>query len=92
MRHQLAAGGGREAVHHGDHRLRQRTSFCIIALHDEEAPRPRPANMSAHLLQVVAGAEGAAGAGDHHHAHRFVGGEGDRAACNAAQERRERAR
>ncbi len=72
-RHQLAARGGGDAVHARDHGLRQ-----LGELHHELPAQAEQALLevervvAAHLLEVVAGAEGLALAGDDHHAHRLV--------------------
>ena len=75
-RHQLAARRGGDAVHTGDHRLRQ-----LGELHHELAAQAEQALLelelviAAHLLEVVPGAKGLAFAGQHHHAHAVVGGD-----------------
>lgn len=67
MRHQLAT--------RSDHRLWQPRQHHVTAapenIRDEGA-----VGMGAHFLQVMAGAEGLAGAGDDHHSHAGVAGDG----------------
>ena len=74
--HQLAAGGGGDALHPGDDRYRQLDD----GLHDpaaagEELLVVGLVRVGAHLLEVVTGAEGAPLGGDHHAAHAAVVGE-----------------
>ena len=75
-RHQLAAGGGGDAVHLGDHRLGQAGD----RQHQPRALAEQPfvgiaARIGAHLFQIVAGAEGRAVAGDDHHLDAAVVGQ-----------------
>src|SRR5690554_3246589 len=74
--HQLAAGGGGDALHPGDDRYRQLDD----GLHDpaaagEELLVVGLVRVGAHLLEVVTGAEGAPLGGDHHAAHAAVVGQ-----------------
>jgi len=43
--------------------------------------------IGAHFLQVMAGAERLAGTGQHHHAHRLIGGDGVEFLLQRAQQR-----
>ena len=70
-RHELAAGGRRDAVDARDHRLRQpRQLLHHPAAGVEELALPVGVRMRAHLLQVVAGAEARAVAGEDDDARR----------------------
>ena len=73
---QLAAGGGGDAVHARDHRLRQagqRGHHARAAV--EQGAHRGVAQVGTHLLEVVAGAERLAGTGDHHHPRGGVHGD-----------------
>ena len=72
-RHQLASGGGRCAVHAGDHRLRNPGQLQHhLRARFEQPTLPIVVDVGAHLVQVVAGAERAPGAGQHDDAHRCI--------------------
>jgi hypothetical protein len=74
-RHQLAARRGGDAVHTRDHRHRQRWTVSITCALREQALVVVERGLGAHLLQVVAGAEGLAGCAEHDDARRFVTGD-----------------
>ena len=73
LRDELAAGGECETVHARDHGLR----YAGEAYHETRAAREsifheRRRRVRAHFLQIVAGAERFAGAGDDDDAHAFI--------------------
>ena len=85
---QLAAGGGGDAVDARDHRLRQagqRGHHGGAAV--EQGAHRRVAQISAHLLEVVAGAERLAGTADHHHPGRGIHGDPGKLLLEQAQQR-----
>jgi hypothetical protein len=75
--HQLAACGRGDAMNPCDHRLRhfdQGHHHPAALL--EQLLHIGLAVVGTHLLEVVAGTEGLAGAGNDHHAHRCILGDG----------------
>src|SRR6266851_10055802 len=87
LRDQLAAGGGRDAVDRGDDGLGQGDELLHHrAARDEERLDLR-LGMRAHLLQVMAGAESAARAGDDDDTNRFVRGDRVELAMQRLEER-----
>ena len=70
----MAAGGGGNAVHSRDHRLRQAVDgqHHLPALGEQRAVESRVV-VGTHFLEIVAGAERRAAPGDDHDPNGFIG-------------------
>ncbi len=77
LRRKLATRSGGDAVHAGNHRLRQaRQRQHHVARALEDALRESRVGIAAQLLQIMASAKRAPRAGDYDQAHRWVAADG----------------
>ena len=79
---EVRSGAGRDAVHRAEHRLLERADRAddrVVAVADDVAEVGHRAVLRHRLGEILAGAEAAAGSGEHDGAERVVRGDARRA-------------